>query len=236
MEHHFEGGKSITVVSQDVIDGKREVYVQRGDGLDGWCVFADPCRQEPSPETMTEDDGVELGLLEGEIVSLLTNGNIASYWASQRIKSVLGLFESHYDKREARRRLTEWAGELEDADGNKRPIAPSTLSKMLLTADLPDIVSVHELSVAERYRLKRALDKGVASFEDTLDDLYHLSRPDFEAKYLGKVPAMEKPRHECPICRKVHTYYDDDMRMHDRRDERESMDYDITEWRDEYVG
>lgn len=200
MSHHQEGGQRLHFTFDD--DG---FLRWSRDGKSGVCQFADPNRDPDSPDEMDEEDGEFISEAEKSVIFYQGQANSPSYYASHVLKTVLERFTATYGEREGRRRLTEWAAELTDEQGNHRPIHKSTVTRMLAATELPEIQTVLELSVVERYRLSRALKTQRASFEDTLEDLLLLSVADFESKYLDKVSGQEKPRCECPVCHGLHT-------------------------------
>lgn len=157
----------------------------------GRCVFADPNRDEASPERMSAKDGEALASLEQAAVIYMEDANSATWKASKQMREAYCIFRDTYPGREGMRRYKEWAGELRDEDGDLRPVAPSTARDMALTAALPD--ECGELTLRERVRVVKALEHG-ADYDAAVGDIYALSREDFEAKYLGKPTWIERDK------------------------------------------
>jgi hypothetical protein len=96
-----------------------------------------------------------------------------------------------YTTRESMAKYKEWASELRDESGRLRPIAPSTARDMAITAALPDEDAIADMTLRERVRLVKALAAG-ADYDEARDDVYALSREDFDAKWCGKTTWIER--------------------------------------------
>lgn len=187
--HQLTDGDFLRFSRQD--DG---LWWMRGHSIDmvvGLCVFADPNRDTPSPERMNASDGEELAQYERLLVGYMEDANRATWKASQAAREAYLIFCAAYPGREGRARYKEWAGELRDERYRLRPIAPSTARDMALTAALPREDDVADMTLRERVRLVKALAAGT-HYEEARDDIYALSREDFEAKYLNKPKWEEK--------------------------------------------
>lgn len=158
--HHMEGGSRLSF--HDCEDGT--TIWRRGD-TEGVCRFYDPQRDTPSPELLTQADGERLHTITAAVNARSREANTAVWWTSKDVYAVLRIFQRVYSDEEARRRLTEWAAELDN------PIGTSTLSKMLSTAILPDCDDIHVMPLAKRVRLVELMKRTGVSFEDALEQL-----------------------------------------------------------------
>lgn len=193
MKHHGEGGRALHYrpTTRDE-SGRRVTFLFDDEGHSGFAVFPDPNRDTPSPEALTDEQGEALSALEECALIYSEDANAASWKLSHVVRGAFDVLREAYPDREARRRLTEWGENICDEDGNHRPIAPSTLRKLLTTASMPALPEVIALSLTERDRLRRALASGRVDFDAALSDLMYLSREDFDFRYLGKKPWLER--------------------------------------------
>jgi hypothetical protein len=123
----------------------------------------------------------------------MEDANRAMWKASKIAAQAHWVFWDVYPKKQAMAHYKEWASELRDEHDRLRPIAPSTARDMAITAALPDEDAIADMTLRERVRLVKALAAG-ADYDEARDDIYALSREDFEAKHLGKPTWIERDK------------------------------------------
>ena len=172
-------------------DDEDALWWERNDHY-GRCVFPDECRQEPCPEVLDEADGETLAQCEHEVVFWMATANRAMWEASLAARDAYFVWrKADCTNRESMAKFKEWASELRDEHYRLRPLAPSTARDMALTAALPDEDAIADMTLRERVRLVKALEGG-ADYDEARDDIYALSREDYESKYLGKTKWEER--------------------------------------------
>jgi hypothetical protein len=183
--HHLTDGHFLRFYRDD----EDALWWERDDHY-GRCVFPDECRQEECPEALDEADGETLAEYERLLVGYLEDANRAMWKASKIAREAYLIFFDAYPGKQGMARYKEWASELRDEYYRLRPIAPSTARDMAITAALPDEDAIADMTLRERVRLVKALAAD-ADYDEARDDVYALSREDFEAKHLGRPTWIE---------------------------------------------
>lgn len=164
VRHHSDARYQLTFYDEVDADDVVYRYVERADGKSGPVFVYNEYDQGPSPQTPTEDEGVELHRIERVIAGNSRVANDISWENSHLLYAASRIVDDVY----------EWAANLDE------PLSRRTVDVMLATRILPDACSA--LSLSQRRRLLTAL-QSCDDIERLVADVQVLHPRDFEKRY-----------------------------------------------------